>query len=469
MRLDSKTLSKLKEKGIKVPSYDRSTLKSSCVHIGLGHFHRAHFLSYMEELLNAGLTDSGVYEIDFMPPAAYVKSLEEQAYLYSLSELSPDGSENVKVIGAITGYANQTTEPEKVFSLLTSPETTLISLTITEKGYCYSDETDSIDWNNPAIAHDLTSDEPSRSVIGGLAAALNERMKQRLPVTIMSCDNVPENGEMLKSCILQFAERKYPDLTEWIADNVSFPCTMVDRITPGTSEKDIAHLKEKYDLEDGSPVHSEDFIQWVIEDDFKTKIPPFAKAGALVVKDVKPYELMKIRLLNGAHSALSYPSILLGMTMVHEAMEDEDIRRFIRSRYMEDITTTLSPVPGVDVEAYKDKLISRFSNRSIADTLLRLASDGSKKIANAIIKPLVEAKSGNRNALILSLALWQYYYTKPGVVIDDPKGAELLKAAGDSEAFLHIAGLDDAEAIAKAKEFLTAIQEQGIRTVIRSV
>ncbi len=481
MKVNNKNLKEIEAKGVIVPSYDRKELRASCVHIGFGHFHRSHFLTYMDTLLSQGKEKSGVFEIDIMPASqSFISALKEQDFLYSVLSLGADGSEELRINGSIVGYANETIEPEIVMDRLSSFETKLITLTITEKGYCYLDDKGTLDWDNPDIIHDLECGDAPKTAIGCLARALMLRCKNNQPVTIMSCDNVPENGLMLKACILQFCEKRYPDIVSWVKERIAFPCTMVDRITPGTTDLDISYLKEKYDLEDMCPVHCEDFLQWVVEDQKCTEIPDFSVSGAMIVEDVRPYELMKIRLLNGSHSALSYPAYMMGIKMVHDAALNPVIGHFIRNSYMEAITKTLAPVPGMDLDSYKDKLISRFSNANIADTILRLASDGSKKISNAILRPLEEglAKGINVDALILALALWQYYYLFKDVngdsmPIDDPKKEELLAVASDSRAFLRIAGLSEIASSSeylfhKMEEYLCCLKDNGVEATLKS-
>ena len=463
MRICNKNLRMIEANGVKVPSYAREGLKPSIVHIGLGHFHRSHFLTYMDELLDKGAWKSGVFEVDIIPSdESFISSLREQDYMYSVLSLAPDGTKELRINGPITGYANLSSEPEKVMSMLASPDIKLITLTITEKGYCYRDDIGSLDFDNPGIRHDLENDDSPRTAVGCLAQAIKTRSERNLPVTVMSCDNVPENGRMLESCIMQFCRRKYPGCIDWIKENVSFPCTMVDRITPGTTADDIRSIHGIYGVEDSCPVRCEAFMQWVIEDASCTEIPDFSKAGAMIVDDVKPYELMKIRLLNGSHSALSYPAYMMGITKVDEAMDNDLIHAFIRNRYMEEITATLSPVPGMDLSSYKDQLISRFSNPYISDTILRLASDGSKKISNAILRPLEEAigKGLPASSIIFALSLWQYYYIfrdadGSPMPIDDPKKDELLSASSDPSRFLRVAGLSDA--VLAKKDIVDAI------------
>ena len=483
MNISNETLQSLKDKGIKIPEYDRKSLKPSIVHIGLGHFHRSHFLTYMDELLRNGDYDGGVFEVDVIPSRKeFIDSLRKQDYLYSVLSIAPDGKEELRINGPIVGYANHAEDPESVMACLSSPETTLITLTITEKGYCYRDDIGSIDWENADIRHDIETSDPPRTAIGCLAEALSIRCRKNLPVTIMSCDNVPENGKMLRSCMLQFCRKKYPEIAGWVESSVAFPCTMVDRITPGTSAEDILKLKTVYGLDDECPVHSESFMQWVVENKHCTPIPDFSKAGALIVDNVKPYELMKIRLLNGSHSALSYPAYMIGHKMVHEAATDFVIRKFIRDYYMEEISKTLQPVPGVDISEYKDDLILRFSNPYIADTILRLASDGSKKISNAILRPLEEGiKSGLcMDHVVLALSLWNYYFifcdeNGNPMPIDDPKGSDLAAAASDSTEFFRIAGLSDevisnSDVINQINGYIAGFMENGIvKTILENL
>lgn len=479
MKLCNDNLSLIDGKRIIKPSYDREALKTSVVHIGLGHFHRAHFLTYLDVLLNENLADTGVFEVDIIPSdAAFISALKDQDYLYTLRTFSSDGDEEVRINGPIKGYANLSENPEEVLERLSAEETKLISLTITEKGYCYRDDIGSLDWNNAGIIHDLENAEYPVTAIGAISLALKMRSEKNIPVTVLSCDNVPENGHMLRSCIFSFCSRKYPEIIPWIEESVSFPCTMVDRITPGTTENDIVSLKNEYGIEDRCAVHAEDFMQWVIESSFHPDIPDFSKSGALIVDDVKPYELMKIRLLNGSHSALSYPALMMGMEMVHDAATDSLIRTFIREHYMEEISQTLGPVPGIDLDEYKDKLIKRFSNPYIADTLLRLASDGSKKIANAIFRPLEEGlrKGLEMDSVMLAIAMWEFYFTfrdESGkeMVIDDPKAKELKDASAVPSDFLIAAGFaDDKDLVKKASEgierHLVSLRSYGVKTTL---
>ncbi len=471
LTLSNDNLAEIESKSINVPHYNRKELKPSLVHIGLGAFHRAHFLSYIDELMEQRIYKDGVYEIDLIPTdEKFYKTLKTQNYLYTALEKDPFGNSNLSVRGGIAGYSNTTIDTKKVLSILSSSNTKLITLTVTEKGYCYDSDNHKLDLKHPSIVKDLEAFETPSSVIGALSESLFIRFNSiKAPVTIMSCDNVPENGNMLKGCIYEFISIKYPQIFSWVKENINFPNTMVDRITPATSQKDIEELETKYNLHDICGVHCEDFKTWVIEDIDIPEIQMFSKVGALIVDSVLPYELMKIRLLNGAHSALSYPSYLLGHRDVDEGINDPLIKDFIRNHYMEEITKSLNPVPGVDLDIYKDQLIDRFSNKYIKDKLLRLASDGSKKITNAIVKPLLELK--DKDALILSLAFWAEFLKgidKEGniIPIEDPNANLLKEKIKDDTAFMNYLGITDDKTIKQFSIYKTQIDNNGVKKTL---
>ena len=473
LTLKNENLAQLESKTIKVPHYNREGLKPSLVHIGLGAFHRAHFLSYIEDLMKAGIYTQGVYEIDIIPTKEeFSTALSDQDYLYTILTKDPFGNEDLAVHGGIANYTNSTKNPEKAFEVLSSSSTKLITLTVTEKGYCYDSENNKLDIKNPAIVKDLKPFTPPSSVIGALSKSLNIRFETtKTPVTIMSCDNVPENGDMLKGCVYDFIAIKYPHILDWVKENINFPNTMVDRITPATTDSDISELENKYNIHDICGVHCEDFKTWVIENIDIPEIQMFEKVGALLVDSVLPYELMKIRLLNGAHSALSYPSYLLGHRDVDEGITDSLIKDFIRNHYMEEITDSLNPVPGVNLDEYKDQLIDRFSNKYIKDQLLRLASDGSKKISNAIVKPLLELKQ--RDSLILALVFWAAFLKGADesgdiIPIEDPNAALLQEKVKDDKEFMRYLGIEDLAVIDTYCTFKAQLDNKGIEYTLKT-
>jgi mannitol 2-dehydrogenase len=483
--LSNTSVSMLASEKIDTPKYNRSSLKKAIVHIGLGHFHRAHMCMYLHELLQRNLTDWGVHEVDIIPVSPeFEEAISAQDYLYSLLSKDPSGRQKLKIIGCILGYDNATDNPAKVIDRLASNETKLITLTITEKGYCYDDQEHKLDWSHQGIIHDLSSDEAPVTAIGYLAASFKKRIELNgESVTIMSCDNILANTTILKTCMLEFCSKKFPDILTWIEEHVSFVCTMVDRITPQTTPADLEEIPETYGFQDLWAVHCEEFSQWVIENTYSSRLPDFSRVGATITADVHVYELMKIRLLNGSHSALAYIAYLLGYRKVDEAICDPDLSRFIRNHYMEEITLTLKPIEGVDFSEYKDTLISRFTNANISDSIMRLAQDGSKKIANAIVPPLIETYSrrSSNYAILFALAAWVRFlqgkdeYGTP-ILIEDSKVKVLQEAAilasQDPRSFfgiIGVAGLSDSnwlDLTQKFKTYLQVIESRGMRDAL---
>jgi mannitol-1-phosphate/altronate dehydrogenase len=443
---------------LKTPAYERKALPARIVHIGLGHFHRAHQAAYIDGLLNRGRLGTGIFGINLVEDAYPLAEIAgSQDYLYTLVVRSGDGGEEARVIGSILGYLNAQGDPERAIARLASADTRVISLTVTEKGYYFDTAVGDLAWEAAPLQHDLRNTGQPQTIAGYLAAALEKRRRDNAgPVTVMSCDNFPSNGKILKKCVLSFCQRLYPDLIPWIEENAVFPLSMVDRITPASSPSLLDHVREKHGVEDRWAVGCEDFRQWVLEDRLGEAgfLKSLGEEGVQIVKDVEPYELMKIRLLNGSHSALSYPAWLLGHHGVAEGVKDPLIRRFIRDRYMEEVSATLLPVPGVDLGAYKDTLIGRFSNESIGDTVLRLASDGSKKIPISVLGPLTDAITQGKphDSIVFALAAWARFLTgtdeqnRP-IPLDDPNGEALREAAQsarqDPEKFLRTANMPE--------------------------
>lgn len=463
--------------GVLLPSYNRVALKRRIVHIGCGNFHRSHFCHYLDSLLEKGLTDWGVFEVDILPiTEERMHTMEEQDYLYTLITKDSDQTQTTRVIGCIIGYENASINPDMVLDLLSSNETELITLTITEKGYGYDSHTGGLNLQNPAIASDLAGNNPLKSAVGFLCEALNIRYtKSKSPLTIMSCDNLPMNGMVLRKCVQEFCQLRYPHLLQWLDKSVKFPSTMVDRITPQTSDDVRLQILEDYGYLDRWAVHSEAFIQWVIENTFATDLPNFKEAGAILTARVEPYEQMKIRLLNGSHSAIAYMAYLMGYRYVDDAMADPFLQSFLRNHYMESIVKTLQPIEGIDYSEYMDTLVHRFSNRNIRDTILRLAEDGSVKISNAIAKPLRELPS-IADPLILVLASWLRFLQGVDemgemIPLQEPN-LELINRMDNG--FWTLLGLSDLPRIQKEKwagqiaETVSAIDALSMKEVLRA-
>ncbi|GHU09402.1 mannitol dehydrogenase [Spirochaetia bacterium] len=496
MNLNQKNLSAIKTTnaaipGVAVPAYNRNSLKSAIVHIGLGNFHRAHQAFFLDTLLEKGVTGTGIYEINLVPTGAPIGDiLKAQDYLYTLLTKSRSGQEVARVIGSITGYTNVSqgvAEKRRLIEKIASEETALVSLTITEKGYCFNPANFTLDLLHPAIVHDIAEPPDPQSAVAFLAASLNLRAhSNKQPLTIMSCDNFPSNGTTLKRLVRAFCERVYPESVQWIEDNAAFPCSMVDRITPNTTDANAGELKEKFGIVDLWPVCSEDYIQWVLEDNFR--LPPrsafnpadLALAGVQLVKDVEPYERMKQRILNGSHSALAYLSYLMGYRKVDEALGDRNVFRFVRNCYMEQAGATLPPVPGIDIAVYKDTTAGRFCNHNISDTILRLCEDGSAKIPNFILNPLKDAvhKGLPYSAFVFALACWARFLAgadeqRQPIPLNDPNAQVLsitaLKAREEPDAFLLSIGIAElppgafSSLAALFKEYVQRLYELGAR------
>lgn len=412
IKLNRANLQKLAP-SVKKPSYDPAKITAGILHFGVGGFHRAHEALYTDDLFSMngdnnawGICGAGVMEAD----KKMRNALSSQDYLYTLVE-KDSGKNSARVIGSLVDYVLATEGAEKVLSKVADPAIKIISLTITEKGYCL-DAKGNLDANHPLIKADLASPQKPSSALGYICAGLKLRMEKGIaPVTIMSCDNLPENGKVTKKAILALAELMDPKLRSWIEANITFPNTMVDRITPVTQPQDIAMVEGEFGVADSWPVVCETFRQWVIEDKFCNGRPQWEKAGAQFVSDVHAYEIMKIRLLNGTHSNLAYPGCLIGLNYVDEATTHPAINKFIRKIMDVEVTPTIPPVPGIDLTQYKESVLARFSSTAIKDGLPRIAMDGSQKLQNGVLAAVRErlAKNQSVDGLALAIALWIRY------------------------------------------------------------
>ncbi|MHA6491732.1 mannitol dehydrogenase family protein [Pseudomonas borbori] len=402
---------------IALPAYSPEATRQGIAHIGVGGFHRAHQAVYTEALMNQGealdwsICGIGLREGD----RAMRDALAAQDYLYTLVELGDrPGLPGlpVRVVGAISGMLLAEDSPEAVIAKLADPAIRIVSLTITEGGYCIDDGTGEFRADLPQIQHDLAHPEAPRSVFGLLCAALARRRAAGTPAfTLMSCDNLPHNGAVTRKALLAFARLADAGLAEWIDRHVSFPNAMVDRITPMTSAAHRQQLAAEHGIDDAWPVVCEPFVQWVLEDRFVAGRPAWEKVGVQFTDDVAPYEEMKIKLLNGSHLALTYLGFLKGYRYVHETLNDPLLRRYVRAFMDLDVTPQLAAVPGIDLEGYKDTLIERFSNQAIADQLERVCSDGSSKFPKFIVPTLNRLIDDGRplERAALVVAAWALY------------------------------------------------------------
>lgn len=470
MILNNFTVSKLGEE-VSQPNYLEAHLKHGIVHIGVGGFHRSHQAVYTDRLLRQhgseewAICGVGLRDAD----RAMHQVLTEQDFLYTVIELGHDGRNTVSVVGAINDFLFAVDNPEPVLEKLAAPEVRIVSLTITEGGYNVDDNTGVFNKQHPDIQYDLQNPLRPRTVFGYLTEALARRLTRGIaPFTVMSCDNLPHNGDVTRKALLSFAELRDPELSALIGEQVSFPNSMVDRITPTTNEDHKRWLKQTYGIEDKWPVVCEPFIQWVLEDDFCNGRPEWEKVGVQFTRDVTPYELMKIRLLNASHTAMAYLGCLAGYRYAHEVMSDSRFVAFIRNFMDLDVTPGLSEISGIDIDAYKQTLIERFSNRQIGDQLQRLCSDGSSKIPKflspTILQLLRDGRSVERVALIV--ASWAQYLRGQdeagnGYEIQDPMAERLQRAVGDrdqlTQRFLNLTDIFGSE-LANSVEFVRAFE-----------
>lgn len=396
LALHGSNLDRIAARGVSVPDYDRSAVTPGIVHFGVGGFHRAHMAMVLDDLMAAGRAGGwGIVGAGVLPHDVRMRdALAAQDHLYSLTLKHPDGTRERRVIGSIIDYRYGPDDPQRLLDLLGDPRIRIVSLTVTEGGYNVNPVTGEFISEEPMIAADvaaLAAGELPSTVFGYVIEALRRRRDAGvLPFTVQSCDNISENGHVAKRMFGAFARFVDPELADWIDAHVAFPNAMVDRITPATTDEDRADLGEDTGLQDAWPVVAEPFFQWVLEDTFTSGRPPYELAGVQVVEDVRPYEHMKLRLLNSGHQGLAYFGLLAGCTYAHEAMENPDIAIYLR-RYMdEEGTPSLEPLPGIDLDGYKDSLIERFSNPEIRDTLARLGAESSDRIPKWLVPVIVD-------------------------------------------------------------------------------
>lgn len=386
--LSSATLSQLSSK-VEPLKYQPSQLSAGIVHIGIGAFHRAHQATYTHELLSLGETHWKITAVSLR--SANIKQLmAPQDCLYTVIERSND-NDKVSLVGAIDTVLVAPENPQKVIDEIAKPSTKVVTLTVTEKGYCRDKTGQHLATDNPIIQDDLTNLAAPKSVPGFIVAACQLRQKNNDKLTIISCDNLPSNGDVTKTIVMEFAalvDQQTGDgqLSQWISENVSFCNSMVDRIVPATTAEDIELATNIIGLEDKSVVITEPFKQWVIEDNFVNDRPAWDKVGALFVKDVSAYEEMKLRLLNGAHSTLAYIGHMLGHEYIHQAVNDPNCLAFVRLLHRE-VLTTLADIKGIDLEAYADTILARFANQRVPYKTMQVASDGSQKLSQRLLEP----------------------------------------------------------------------------------
>ncbi len=424
IQLNQKNLSQIAAT-VSCPTYDRSKVSAGIVHIGIGGFHRAHQAYYADELLEkGGLPNWGICGVALLPfDDKIYQVLKSQDGLYTVMIKELNGSLSIKVIGSIVEYIFAPNNPLAVIKKMADPETRIISLTITEGGYNYDEATGEFIFENPNIQHDLTHPDAPKTIFGYLAQAFKLRKKEGIKgCTVQSCDNIQGNGDIAKKMVISYIKRAEPDLVEWVNFNISFPNSMVDRITPVTTIDDIKLLKDKTGIQDDWPVVCEPFKQWVIEDDFISERPAWEDVGVKFVEDVTPYEKMKLSLLNAGHSVLGVLGALMGYNTIDEAISNPAMNVFLRSFMDTEVTPVLLGLEGTNLRSYKDSLIKRFGNIYMKDQIDRICSESSAKIPIFIL-PTIQAQlreNGSIKYAAFLIAAWSIYSL--GV---DEKGKQL--------------------------------------------
>jgi mannitol 2-dehydrogenase len=467
-----------------IPAYDRAALTPGIVHFGEGNIHRAHQAGELDALLNKGLgRDWALLGAGVLPSDAAMRDvLTGQDFLTTVVEQSAADSA-ARVTGPMIGFL-PVGDAIATIVALTDPAIRIVSLTITEGGYCIDPATGAFNPDHPAMVADAARPDAPQSVFGLIAAALRARRAKGIPAfTVMSCDNIPHNGHVARDAVAGLARLWNAEFGDWVAANVAFPSGMVDRITPATSDRERTMLRDGFGIEDAFPVFCEDFTQWVLEDNFPAGRPPLEDVGVQFVPDVTPYELMKIRILNGGHAVIAYPAGLMDIHFVHEAMEHPLIDAFLTKLEQGEIIPTVPAPPGMVLAEYFQTIRARFANPKIGDTVARLCFDGSNRQPKFIIPTIADRVASGHGAagLALESALWCRYCagtTDSGAAIEanDPDWDRLTAVAQaarhDPAQWLAMADIygdlgDDAAFAAAFAHALNALWADGTAAVLQ--
>ncbi|MCW2605512.1 MAG: Mannitol dehydrogenase domain protein [Frankiales bacterium] len=467
---------------VDVPAYDRAALVPAVVHIGVGGFHRAHQALYFDDLAATGETAWGVVGVGLRRPEMG-QVLGSQDGLFTVVERG-GGTERARVVGSVVHYLYAPEDPERVLRTLAAPRTRLVTLTITGGGYLV-DDAGVFQEDDEDVQHDLQHPETPRSVVGYLVEALRRRRDAGTgPFTVLSCDNLPDSGAAARTAVVSFARLRDADLATWVDEHVTFPSSMVDRITPETSPETRDEIEERFGVPDRWPVVTEPFRQWVVEDDFCAGRPPLEKVGVQFVGEVGPYKLVKSRLLNGGHSALGYLGTLLGHETSDEAMGDPVVRACVERMLREEVLPLLPEVAGLDLDEYLASTLERFANPAIADTLARLRRRGSVKMPSYLLPSLREARQQGQPCalLVLAVAAWMLFLRGHDLVgravqVEDPK-ADALQALArrgldDPRPLLGARSVfgtlgDDRELVQQLSRTLRVLSAEGLEAALRA-
>ncbi len=425
------------------PAYDRKALELGVVHLGVGAFQRAHQAAYTDALLEKRFGPWGIAGVSLRSPDTR-DALEPQDGLYTVAVRDAEG-ERLRVIGCLLELLVAHEDPQAVLERMCRPSVRIVTLTVTEKGYCHDPATGALNEDHPDIRHDLDNPAKPRTAIGFIAEALARRRAAGLPpFTVLSCDNLPSNGDTVARILRRFAELRDADFGAWVGETVACPNSMVDRIVPATTEADRARVSQSLGMQDAWPVVTEPFTQWVVEDRFPAGRPAWEEVGVELVADVHPYETMKLRLLNGSHSTIAYLGYLAGYETVSDTMADPAFATLVRNLMDRETGPTLHMPPGADLEHYKDALIARFRNPALRHRTWQIAMDGTQKLPQRLLNPIRERLAAGEpiNRMVLAVAAWMRYVAgidEKGQPIDvrDPLAAKLAEiaasAAGDPD------------------------------------
>lgn len=471
---------------IEEPGYSRDDLRVGVVHFGVGNFHRSHQAMYLDRLFRAGEgRDWAICGVGVLPPDAAMKeALVASDMRYTLIERHPDGAAHARSIASIVDYLYAPDDAEAVIEKLADPAVRIVSLTITEGGYNISEVTGEFTLDNPRVAADLRPGAVPQTVFGLVFEGARRRRERGVPAfTVMSCDNLQGNGLVAHKAFTAYGRAKDAELARWFEASVEFPSSMVDRITPVTGPQERRYAAEQFGAADSWPVMSEAFTQWVLEDRFGPGgRPPLEQVGVQLVDDVVPFEKMKLRLLNASHQALAYFGYLLGHRFAHEAAADPQMVELMRLFMSTEAEHTLDPVAGIDLAEYEQSVIERFANPHVKDTLVRLATDGSDRIATFVL-PIIRDRLAVDASIDLSasiVACWAVFtrgvdeWGVPITVIDRQTDAvahahaladdDPVVFASQESLFADLA--TDPRFIARFAQSYTDIRERGVRAAL---
>ena len=468
---------------VRIPTYDLDTLTPGILHLSVGNFHRGHMAVYLDELFEKGEDlDWAVVGASLRPSALDMReTLKAQDYLTTVVELAPKAV-SAQVVSSMIDFLPS--DPKIIFETLSCGKIRIVSLTITESGYYIDAATGEFAADHPEMVRDANLPDTPASLFGVIVKALKARRNAGIdPFTVLSCDNLPGNGDLTRQTVLGLASLSDPELADWIAACVSFPNSMVDRIVPATTDRERQLVKDHFGITDELPVVCEPFRQWVVEDRFPSGRPHLEKVGVEFVSDVSGYELMKLRILNAAHASMCYPALLLGHHFVHDAVADPDILQWVKTLLTKEAIPTLKPLPGVGYHEYLDKVLDRFANTEIGDTLSRIAEEGSERQPKFILPAVMDALGAGKSVdgFALEIALWCRYCLGEDeqgklITVKDLKAEELFQyskaSKTRSDAFLE--NIDVFGSIGKNALFsepfcywLRCILRLGVRGTIR--